>query len=43
MNANETIKECRKLAQEQNIEFKRSSTVGKINGRACYGLGSGIE
>ena len=43
MNAKETIKECLKLAKEQNIEFKRSSKVGKINGRACYELESGIE
>ena len=42
MNSNEIIKECRKLAKEQNIEFKRSKKVGTINGKACYEIESGI-
>ncbi len=42
MNSNEIMKECRKLAKEQSIEFKRSKTVGNINGRACYELHSGL-
>ena len=43
MRTNETIKECRKLAKAQNVTFKRSSKVGKINGMACYEIESGIE
>ncbi|AAN55710.1 hypothetical protein DIKCMJMK_00150 [Shewanella oneidensis] len=43
MNSNEMIKECRKLAKEQKIEFKRSKKVGTINGKACYELESGIQ
>ena len=43
MTHNEIIKECRKLAKEQNIEFKRSNNVGKINGKACYEIESGIQ
>lgn len=42
MNSSEIMKECRKLAKEQSIEFKRSKKVGKINGRACYELHSGL-
>lgn len=42
MNANETIKECRKLAKEQNVVFKRSKKVGTMNGKACYEIESGI-
>lgn len=42
MNSNEIIKECRKLAKAQNIEFKRSKTTGTINGEACYEIHSGI-
>lgn len=43
MNSNQIIKECKKLAQEQNIEFRRSETINTINTRACYELDSGIE
>ena len=37
------IKECRLLARASNIVFKRSKTIDKINGKACYEIESGIE
>lgn len=43
MTHNEVIKECRKLAKDQNIAFKRSKKVGTINGKACYEIESGIQ
>jgi len=43
MNSNEIMKECRVLAREQNLTFKRSENVGTINGKACYNIESGIE
>lgn len=43
MTSNEIIKECRKLAKEQNIVFRRAKTVNTINGYAAYELESGIQ
>ncbi len=46
MNAldhNGIVKECRKLAKDQSLTFRRSKTVGNINGKACYEIESGIE
>lgn len=43
MNTNKTIKECRMLANAQNLTFKRSQSVGLINGKACYEIESGIQ
>ena len=40
MTDNEIIKECRELAKKQNIAFKRSKTINKINGKACYEIHS---
>ena len=40
MTSNEIIKECRKLAKEQNLTFRRSKTIGLINGKACYEISS---
>ncbi len=43
MTNNEIIKECRALAKEQNLTFRRSKEVNKINNKACYEIESGIE
>lgn len=43
MTYSEILKECRSLAKEQNITFRRSRTVSLINGKACYDLQSGIQ
>ena len=43
MTNNEIIKECRLLAKTQNLAFRRSNRVDKINGKACYEIESGIE
>ena len=43
MKYSELLKECKKLAKEQCIEFKRSVSVNKINNSACYELESGIQ
>ena len=43
INSSEIIKECRTLAKNQNLTFRRSKTANKINGKACYKLESGIE
>ena len=37
------MKECRELAKDQSLTFRRSKTVGTINGKACYEIESGIE
>jgi len=42
MTYSEMIKECRVLAKSQNLTFRRSKKVGKINGKACYEIKSGI-
>lgn len=42
INYSEVLKECRKLSKEQGLEFRRSKTVGTINGFACYEIESGI-
>ena len=43
MNHSDTLKECRKLAKNQNVTFKRSKKVNKINGLACYEIESGKQ
>jgi hypothetical protein len=43
MNSSEIIKECRTLAKNQNLTFRRSKAVNKINSKACYEIESGIE
>lgn len=43
MKNSEIMKECRKLAKAQSIVFKRSKSVNKINGLACYEIESGIQ
>ena len=43
MKNSEIIKDCRKLAKSQSIKFKRSKTINKINGAACYEIESGIQ
>mgnify|MGYP001207267526 CR=1 FL=1 len=43
LSSNEVIKECRKLAKDQGLTFRRSKTVGTINGAACYEIESGIQ
>ena len=43
MNYSEIIKDCKKLAKSQQIEFKRSKSINTINGLACYELESGFQ
>ena len=43
MTNNEIIKECRLLAKNQSLTFKRSKKIGLINGKACYEIESGIQ
>ena len=43
LTINEIIKECRKLAKNQCLTFKRSKKIGLINGKACYEIESGIQ
>ena len=43
MTHQDIMKECRKLAKEQSLTFRRSKTVSKINGAACYEIESGIQ
>jgi hypothetical protein len=40
MNNNDVIKECRKLAKAQNLKFRRSKTIDKINGKPAYNIES---
>ena len=42
MTYSEIIKECRKLAKAQDLTFRRSRIVDKINNKACYEIESGI-
>ncbi|WGH49741.1 hypothetical protein [Alishewanella phage vB_AspM_Slickus01] len=39
----DVLKECRELATQQGLRFKRSKTVGLINGSACYEIQSGFQ
>jgi hypothetical protein len=43
MKTSEIIKECRVLAKAQNLTFRRSKTVNKINNKPCYAIESGVE
>jgi hypothetical protein len=43
MKSSEIIKECRELAKNQSLTFRRSKTINEINNRACYEIESGIE
>jgi len=43
MKHNEVIKNCRILAKEQNLTFRRSKKISTINGKTCYEIESGIQ
>ena len=37
------LKECKKLAKSQSLDFKRSKTIALLNNRACYEIESGFQ
>ena len=43
MNSAQMFKECKILAKAQNLTFKRSELINRINGKACYVIESGVQ
>lgn len=43
MNNKEVIVACEKLANDQNLVFRRSKTINLINSSPCYEIESGKQ